>query len=268
MGNIFKKLGIGLVIGGVLVGIARSQEVPFDFQLLFMIIALIGAVLFMLLDAPSIGAMSGGKSLVAVAVFWVLLITVCFAGASLLPQFDPEDERAKITKLLEREREKSEQGKTEKLLALAKSLDEQVKKLEERLKGVGGEAIAAVAPVSPAGTKPAASGGGEGDIMKVGEEQWQLQECYNCHKLRGEGGKKRGPELDNIGSLLTVEEIQMKIADPKSFMAEGYDKEYAKGIMPNKFRDLMDPKEMAALAAWLGTFKNTSVNTPKPIKKN
>ena len=27
-------------------------------------------------------------------------------------------------------------------------------------------------------------------------------------------------------------------------------------------------EEMAALAAWLGTFKNTSVNTPKPIKKN
>lgn len=268
MGNIFKKLGVGLVVGGVLVGVARSQEVPFDFQLLFLIIALIGAVLFMLLDAPSIGAMSGGKSLVAVAVFWVLLITVCFAGASLLPQFDPEDERAKITKLLEREREKSEQGKTEKLLALAKSLDEQVKKLEDRLKGVGGEAIAVVASVPPAGAKPAAAAGGEGDIMKVGEEQWQLQECYNCHKLRGEGGKKRGPELDNIGSLLTVEEIQQKIADPKSFMAEGYDKEYAKGIMPNKFKDLMDPKEMLALATWLGSFKNTSVNTPKPIKKS
>ncbi len=104
--------------------------------------------------------------------------------------------------------------------------------------------------------------------MKVGEEQWQLQECYNCHKLRGEGGKKRGPELDNIGSLLTVDEIQQKIADPKSFMAEGYEKEYQKGIMPNKFKDLMEPKEMQALAAWLGTFKNTSVNTPKPIKKS
>ena len=40
--------------------------------------------------------------------------------------------------------------------------------------------------------------------MKMGEEQWQLQECYNCHKLKGEGGKKRGPELDNIGSYLTA----------------------------------------------------------------
>ena len=104
--------------------------------------------------------------------------------------------------------------------------------------------------------------------MKVGEEQWQLQECYNCHKLRGEGGKKRGPELDNIGTLLTVDEIQEKIANPKSFMAEGYEKEWQKGIMPNKFKDLMDPKEMLALATWLGSFKNTSINTPKPIKKN
>jgi hypothetical protein len=38
--------------------------------------------------------------------------------------------------------------------------------------------------------------------------------------------------------------------------------------MPNKFKDLMEPKEMQALAAWLGTFKNASVNTPKPIKKS
>ena len=50
-------------------------------------------------------------------------------------------------------------------------------------------------------------------------------------------------------------------------MAEGYEKEYQKGIMPNKFKDLMEPKEMQALAAWLGTFKNT-LNTPKPIKKS
>jgi mono/diheme cytochrome c family protein len=104
-------------------------------------------------------------------------------------------------------------------------------------------------------------------VMKIGEEQWQLQECYNCHKLRGGGGKKRGPELDNIGTLLTVEEIQQKIEDPKSFMAEGYEKEWQKGIMPGKFKDLMEPQQILALATWLGTFKNTSVNTPKPIKK-
>lgn len=272
MANIFKKLGIGLVVGGVLVGITRSQEVPADFQVLFFLISLIGAIVFMLLDAKPIGTMSGGKSAFAVAAFWILIVTVCVAGASLLPQFDPEDEKAKIGKLLDKERKQSAQGKAEELIARAKALDEQVKALEERLKGLGGGQAATSSQAPPAGDKSsstagAATGGG-GDFMKVGEEQWQLQECYNCHKLRGEGGKKRGPELDNIGSLLTVEEIQQKIADPKSFMAEGYEKEWQKGIMPNKFKDLMDPKEMHALAAWLGTFKNASVNTPKPIKKN
>ncbi len=268
MGNIFKKLGIGLVVGGALVAVAHSQELPVSFQILFFTVALIGAVVFILLDAKPIEAMSGGKSLFAVSAFWILLVTVCVAGASLLPQFDPEDEKAKIGKLLEKERKQSTQGKAEELIARAKELDEKVKALEERLKGLGTGQMVATAPPPSTSEKPAAAAGGAGgDIMKVGEEQWQLQECYNCHKLRGEGGKKRGPELDNIGTLLTVEEIQQKIADPKSFMAEGYDKEWQKGIMPNKFKDLMDPKEMLALATWLGTFKNTSVNTPKPIKK-
>lgn len=270
MGNIFKKLGIGLMVGGVLVGIARSQEIPLDFQLLFFIFSLIGAIVFMLLDASPIGTMSGAKSVFAVTAFWILLITVCIAGASLLPQFDPEDERSKIDKLLKSQRAASQQGKAEELIARAKALDEQVKALEERLKGLGtGQAVVA-SQAPPAGEKPSttagASGAASGDFMKVGEEQWQLQECYNCHKLRGEGGKKRGPELDNIGSFLTVEEIQQKISDPKSIMAEGYEKEWKKGTMPDKFKDLMEPREMLALATWLGSFKNTSVNTPKPIK--
>ncbi|MEK9140431.1 MAG: c-type cytochrome [Nitrospirota bacterium] len=272
MGNIFTKLGLGLVVGGVLVSIAHSQKLPFSFQLLFFIISLVGALVFMLLDARPLGTMSGGKPLLAVIAFWVFMLTVSVAGPSLLPQFDPEDEKAKIGKLLDKERKQSAQGKAEELIARAKALDEQVKALEARLKGLGGGQAATVTSAPPAGNKPSstasASAGGDGDMMKVGEEQWQLQECYNCHKLRGEGGKKRGPELDNIGALLTVDEIQAKIADPKSFMAEGYEKEWQKGIMPNKFKDLMDPKEMQALAAWLGTFKNTSVNTPKPIKKN
>ncbi|UVT15136.1 MAG: c-type cytochrome [Nitrospira sp.] len=270
MGNIFKKLVIGVVVGGALVAVAHSQELPSSFQVLFFVVSMTGAILFMLLDAQPVKTMNGGKSLFAVIVFWIFLVTVCVAGASLLPQFDPEDEKAKIGKLLDREKKGSAQGKAEELIARAKALDAQVKALEERLKSLG-QGVAAT-PTPPAGdAKPAAAGaasGASGDVMKVGEEQWQLQECYNCHKLRGEGGKKRGPELDNIGTLLTVEEIQQKIADPKSFMAEGYEKEWQKGIMPNKFKDLMDPKEMLALATWLGTFKNTAINTPKPIKKN
>jgi len=160
----------------------------------------------------------------------------------------------------------SEKGKTEELIARAKALDEQVKALEERLKMLSGGQVMVEKPVKGP-EPPPIKGSPEVDVMKVGEEQWQLMECYNCHKLKGEGGKKRGPELDNIGTLLTVDEIKEKITDPKSFMAEGFEKEWEKGMMPGKFKDLMEPADIMALASWLGTFKNTSVKTPRPIKK-
>ena len=67
--------------------------------------------------------------------------------------------------------------------------------------------------------------------------------------------------------LLTVDEIKQKIFDPKSCMAEGFEKECEKGKMPDKYKDLMEDNDVMALASWFGTFKNTSVNTPKPIKK-
>jgi len=267
MGNVMKKLAIGLVVGGVLVGVARGLGFPFVFQMLFLGFAILGAFVFMLLDAPPLRTMSGGKSVFALVAFYLLLCTVCIAGASFLPQFDPEDEKGKIAKILKSQIEASEKGKTEELIARAKALDEQVKALEVRLKALGTDQVVP-APQQQAGTPPAPTPSvAVGDFMKLGEEQWQLMECYNCHKLRGEGGKKRGPELDNIGSFLTVDEIKQKISDPKSFMAEGFEKEWEKGRMPDKFKDLMEPKDIQALASWLGTFKNTSVNTPKPIKK-
>ena len=266
MGNVMKKLAIGLVVGGALVGIARALEFPFVFQMMFFGYAMLGAAVFMLLDAPSLKTMSGVKSVIALVVFYIVLCTVFIAGASMWPQFDPEDEKGKIAKILAPKRAATEQGKAEELIARAKALDEQVKALEVRLKALGGDQRDerdAGRRSLPRSTTEAATG----DFMKLGEEQWQLQECYNCHKLKGEGGKKRGPELDNIGSYLTVDEIKQKILDPKSFMAEGFEKEWEKGKMPDKFKDVMEDSDVMALASWLGTFKNTSVNTPKPIKK-
>ncbi|MDH5588137.1 MAG: cytochrome c, partial [Nitrospirota bacterium] len=59
-----------------------------------------------------------------------------------------------------------------------------------------------------------------------------------------------------------------KILNPKSWMAEGFDKQYKKGKMPDKYRDLMFEEEIAALVAFLATLKDASVETPKPIKMN
>jgi cytochrome c553 len=265
MGSVIKKLAIGLAVGAALFGLARALEFPLVFQIMFFSNAMFGAAVFMLLDAPSVKTMSGVKSVIAVVVFYIVLCTVYISGASIWPQFDPEDEKGKIAKILGPKRAATEQGKAEELIARAKALDEQVKALEIRLKSLTVDQVTKGPMIGD--PPPVTASVPTGDFMKLGEEQWQLQECYNCHKLKGEGGKKRGPELDNIGSYLTVAEIKQKILDPKSFMATGFEQEWEKGKMPDKFKDVMEDSDVTALASWLNTFKNTSVNTPKPIKK-
>ena len=267
MGNVIKKLVMGLVVGGTLFGVTKALEFPTVFQMMFFAYAILGAVVFILLDAPSLKPLGGVKALGALLVFYIVLCVAYIAGASLWPQYDPEDEKGKIDKILAPKRKATEQGKAEELIARAKALDEQAKALAERIKALGGDQASATQGAGGAGAPPATAGAAGGDILKLGEDQWQLQECYNCHKLRGEGGKKRGPELDNIGSYMTVEDIKQKILDPRSWMADGFEKEYEKKKMPDKYKDLMEEKDVEALASWLVTFKNTSVNTPKPIKK-
>ncbi len=263
MGKAILKIIVGLVIGVGLWVTTMALDFPPVFRWLFFGYAVLGTTVFLILDAPAMKPMSGGKALGALLVFYVVLCVVYIAGASLWPQYDPEDEKGKIVKLLRAKRAASDIGKAEELIARAKALDEQTKALADRLKALGIEQ----ASVAQGDGAPPATTAASGDLLKLGEEQWELQECYNCHKLRGEGGKKRGPELDNIGNLLTVEEIKTKILDPKSWMAEGYEKDYEKGKMPDKYRDLMEERDVLALASWLVTFKNTAVNTPKPIKK-
>jgi hypothetical protein len=149
-------------------------------------------------------------------------------------------------------------------------LSDKADALMARLQAIGGDTAVAGASVSPNGDKPAgampATADG-GDLVALGKEQWNLQECYNCHKLFGEGGKKRGPELDNIASLMTPDELRQKVLDPQSWMADGFEKEYEKKKMPDKYKELMEEKDVDALIAFLATLKNPSVNTPKPIKK-
>ncbi len=260
-----KKGVIGLVVGGILFGTAKALAFPVVFQFMFVVYALLGTAVFILLEAPSMGAIGGVKAVIALIAFYLVLSTVYIGGASLLPQYDPEDEKGKIEKLLKAKRAASELGKTEELLARAKALSEKAETIMQRLQAVGGgtEAAGQSASGSPEGAPAAAAG----DMVALGKEQWNLQECYNCHKLFGEGGKKRGPELDNIGNLLKPEELKQKVVDPQSWMAEGFEKEYEKKKMPDKYKELMTDSEINALVAFLSTLKNPSVATPKPIKK-
>jgi hypothetical protein len=269
MKNVIKKSVAGIVIGVLLVVLAKVLSFPPVFQVMFFGYAILGAVVYMLLDAPSMRPLGGFKAIIGLMVFYAIVSTVYIGGASFLPQFDPEDEKGKIEKLLKAKRAATEQGKAEELLVRAKALSDKADALMARLQAVGGEAGVAgsVSPNGdrPAGGMPATAGGG--DLVALGKEQWNLQECYNCHKLFGEGGKKRGPELDNIANLMSPDELRQKVLDPQSWMAEGFEKEYEKKKMPDKYKELMEEKDIDALIIFLATLKNPSVNTPKPIKK-
>jgi cytochrome c553 len=267
MGNVIKKTIVGVIIGAILFGVSGALGFPFVFQAMFFAYAMLGTIVFIMLDAPSLRPLAGGKALGALIVFYLVLCVVYIAGGSLWPQFDPEDERGKINQILKPKRERYEAGKVDVLMERAKALDDKAKELTARLQALGAGQAPSDQKAGGEGAPPATGAVAGGDIAALGEEQWQLQECYNCHKLKGEGGKKRGPELDNIGNLMTAQDIKDKIYDPKTWMAEGYEKDYEKGKMPDKYKDLMEEKDMQVLAAWLSTFKNTAVNTPKPIKK-
>ncbi len=261
--NVVKKGIVGAIIGAVLFGAATALGFPPIFRYMFVAYAMLGTAVFILLDAPALPTLSGIKAVVALLAFYLVLSGVYIGGASLWPQYDPDDEKGKITKLLEAKRRASDQGKAEELLVRAKALSEKADSIMQRLQTLGGPTeTAPVGGAKTGGTAPAS-----GDLVALGKEQWELQECYNCHKLEGKGGKKRGPELDNIGNLLKSDELRQKILDPQSWMAEGFEKEYEKKKMPDKYKELMEEKDVTALVAFLSTLKNTAVNTPKPVKK-
>ncbi|NKB81976.1 MAG: c-type cytochrome [Nitrospirales bacterium] len=260
--NILRKGLIGIVVGVVLVIAARLTHFPEIFQIMFFVYAMLGAFVFILLDAPSMTRLEGGKAVVGLLLFYVIISGVYIAGAGILPQYDPGIEKGKIEKLLKARRARTQQGKAEELIARAKALDEKADAITKQLASLGAGAQAVVV----SSERDAAPAAASGDLVAVGKEQWELQECYNCHKLYGQGGKKRGPEMDNIGNLMTAAQLREKIIDPKSWMAEGFDKQYKKGKMPDKYKDLMFDEEIDALVAFLVSLKDASVNTPKPIK--
>ena len=188
MGNVIKKVVIGLIVGGALFGITRALEFPPVFQWMFFAYALLGTAVFVLLDAPSQAGRRGQSPWRARSVLHCALRRLHRRGVSLAAVRSGR-RKGKIEKILKPKRAATEQGKAEELLARAKALDEQAKALAARIKALGGDQAPGAQAAGGAGTPPSTTGAAGGDLLKIGEDQWQLQECYNCHKLRGEGGK-------------------------------------------------------------------------------
>lgn len=267
IGIIFSRVALGTVAAVVLFVAARLMHFPPVFQFMFVLYAVLGTTVFILLDAPNMPPLSGWQAVGALVVFYAVLSGAYIAGASFLPQYDPMVEKGKIDKIVKPKLAATEKGKLDELLKRSEELSARSQAIMKRLETLGGADKVAVVEGDKGGAsaKPAGAGG---DLVALGKEQYDLQECYNCHKIGGKGSvKKRGPVMDNIGNLMKPEEMKEKITNPRAWMAEGFEKEYNKKQMPDKYKELMTDQEIDALVAYLSTLKDASVQTPKPIKK-
>jgi mono/diheme cytochrome c family protein len=253
-----------LLITAVLIPVVwfgtAAMHFPRVFQVMFMIYVLLGLSVFLLLDAPSVPRVEGWKAVAALVALYLVISAVYILGASYLPQYDPAVEMGKIEKIVKPKLESPEarRAKLEDLLKKSEALQAKTVTLRAKLEKL------APAPKPAVEVRTAAAG--PTDILARGKEVYDLHECYNCHKIGGKGSvKKRGPVLDNIGNLLTQEDIKKKVFDPGYLYAEGFEKEHKKGQMPDKYKELMTDEEVNALAAYLATLKNPAFETPKPI---
>jgi mono/diheme cytochrome c family protein len=270
IGILIKRVFLGGVAAVILFLLARFVfHFPPVFQVMFVLYAGLGTFVFILLDAPTVSPFSGVKAVVALVAFYAVISGAFIAGANFLPQYDPTVEKGKIDKIVKPKLAATEKGKMDELLKRSQELSAQSQAFLKRLEALGGEKAkkieASMGGGGAAAAKPAAA---SGDLVALGKEQYDLQECYNCHKIGGKGSvKKRGPVLDNIGNLMKLEEMKEKLLSPRSWMAEGFEKEYNKKLMPDKYKELMSDQEIDALVAYLSSLKATAVQTPKPVKK-
>ncbi len=269
--EVIVKRGIQGIVAAVVLWLAARYLFHFPpvFQVMFVLYAFLGTGVFILLDAPSLSPVSGFKAVAWLVGFYGMISLVYIAGASALPQYDPMVEKGKIEKIVKPKLAATEKGKIDELMKRTEELNTESQAILKRLETLGGAEAkkieASVGGGPAAGTAHAAVGG---NLVALGKEQYDLQECYNCHKIGGKGSvKKRGPVLDNIGSLMKPEEMKEKLLNPRAWMAEGFEKEYNKKLMPDKYKELMSDQEIDELVAYLSTLKDASVQTPKPIKK-
>lgn len=269
IGFLIKRILFGGVVAVGLFLLAKLLHFPFVFQVMFVLYAALGTLVFILLDAPAVPPFSGFKALVALVAFYAVISGAFIAGANFLPQYDPKVEKGKIDKIVKPKLAATDKGKIDELMKRSEELNAQSQAILKRLEALGGEEAKKIEASLGGGAGPAAApAAAGGNLIALGKEQYDLQECYNCHKIGGKGSvKKRGPVLDNIGNLMKPEELKEKILNPRAWMAEGFDKEYKKKQMPDKYKELLVDAEVDALVAYLSSLKDSSVQTPKPIKK-
>ncbi len=243
---------------------------PTIFRLYFTGYVIIALPFFVLLDLRFTTRPRHG-GLAILAVFLLASVALILAGW-LLPQYDPKVEQEKIARLQRSYLERQKPQRIEALRKEAEGLGLVVVEPGQLTQVSAAQEIPAPPPGAPTPPRPPVPSpappapGPSPELIARGKQAYNDWECYNCHKIGGKGGvKRRGPELDNIGNLLSPEAIRAEILNPSSSLAEGFEEEYNKVTMPDDYGKRMSEGEINALVAYLSTLKDTSVKTPKAL---
>lgn len=245
------------IISAVVVWVVSGQVgFPTIFRIFFIAYVVLGLLLFLFLDARPLRLPR--RPILAIVIFFLIASAVLTLAGFLLPQYDPKIEMEKIQRVqqiaIEQEKEKQQKAITEAVEAAKKELLAQLEK----------EGITQVAKkVIPGRPAPADS---DAKQIAFGKQVYNDYDCYNCHKIGGKGGvKRRGPVLDNIGNLVTAEQLKDKLWNPMVWYAEGFEKEYKKITMPDNYPKIMSEAERDALVAYLMSLRDQAVETGRPI---
>jgi cytochrome c2 len=264
------KLVVAVVAAVVLWFVSGAQNFPRIFQWMYVSYAVLGFIIFVMLDAPSPTPLSGWKAGAGIIVFYLICSAILITAGTLLPQFDSKIEVAGIARKTEKYRLSDEKTasliqKTKELSAKADELAAKLNQLQAAGAHLDVGAVEAPAPAAKKASAPAANLSGLSPVER-GKLVFQDYECYNCHQIGGKKSKKRGPILENIGNLATEAQLKDKVFHPKAWHAKGFE-EQAKGKdkMPDKFSELMTEEELNALVAFLLTQKNAAADTPQPV---
>lgn len=258
---IFWKLVIAGAAGAALFFGSGAAGFPMVYRMAFTGYAVLGFIVYVVLDLPPMKPLTGWQAGVGILVFYLMLSGGYIVAGNMLPQFEPEIEIEGIARKTEMYKRDDVHDQT--LLAQTRELADKADKIMARLNQIeSGEGVN-VADINVGKVSIASRDYSNMDPVEHGKLVYQDQECGNCHKVGGRGGKKRGPKLDNIGNLANKEQLKEKIFNPDAWHAEGFE-ERTKDKMPEKYKDVMSDEDLEALVTYLLTLKDTSVDTPKP----
>src|SRR4030066_1283711 len=126
---------------------------PRIFQWMFIGYVIGGFLFFLLLDARPVKERKGGGAVISVIIFYIILSVIYTFNGYLWPQYDPQEEKDKIAKLM-----KNVVTPEQKVKDLEAKVGELTKKIEEMQIHPGAVSIAAPAEAAKkAGEKPSRS---------------------------------------------------------------------------------------------------------------